>query len=85
MNNIKIEPSNNVSLYKSTDYKKFKLLEYNRDCDEKHIQNLKEELSKCNDLHLKPLIVSPDLEIIDGQHRFRAAKELGIPVYYENH
>ena len=46
------------------------------------MERLKEKLSERNDLHLKPIIVTPDKEIIDGQHRFQAAKELGLNIYF---
>lgn len=39
-------------------------------------------LSICNKLHITPVIVTKDMEIIDGQHRFLACKNLGLPVYY---
>ncbi len=71
-----------VKLYKSKDYSKFKNLEYNRNIDKNHVERLKDKLSARNDLHLKPIIVTPDKQIIDGQHRFQAAKELGVEVYY---
>jgi hypothetical protein len=34
-------------------------------------------------LHLRPILVNSEMEIIDGQHRFTAAKELNIPIFYE--
>ena len=71
-----------VKLYKSNEYSKFKFLEYNRNIIRKHVDRLKEELEKRDDLHLKPIIVTPDKEIVDGQHRFTAAEELGLYFYY---
>lgn len=32
---------------------------------------------------LRPILVNDKFEIIDGQHRYNAAKMLGIPVWYE--
>ena len=29
-----------------------------------------------------PIMVDADMRIIDGQHRFYACKELGLPIYY---
>jgi hypothetical protein len=81
-NNMNIDTFKEVKLYKSTEFHKFKLLEYNRDINKAHVEKLKNELSQRNDLHLKPLIMTPDLEIIDGQHRFTAAQEMKIPIYY---
>jgi uncharacterized protein YutD len=31
---------------------------------------------------INPIMVNENLEIIDGQHRFTASKELGLPIYY---
>jgi hypothetical protein len=33
-------------------------------------------------LHIKPMDVTGDMGIIDGQHRREAARELGLPIYY---
>lgn len=40
-------------------------------------------IQKSNLLHLKPLGVTPELGIIDGQHRWAAARELGLLIFYK--
>lgn len=64
------------------DYYRFNFIGGNRDINTCNLYKLTEELKKENLLHLHPIIVNKDFEIIDGQHRFLAAKELGIGFYY---
>lgn len=64
----------------TTDYQMFQILEHNRAVNPAHVakimQSMKEE-------HLvSPICVNQDMEIIDGQHRYEASKNLGLPVYY---
>lgn len=67
-------------VYSTTDYNLFKSLKGNRVVNKLHIRRLRESF-KSNYL-LSPIIVNEHYEIIDGQHRFEAAKELGLPVNY---
>lgn len=67
---------------KTTDYNKFKKLIYNRPVDQKRVTELINAIKDCNLLDNYPIMCTPDLEIIDGQHRFEAAKRLSLPVYY---
>lgn len=67
---------------KTTNYSKFKLREDNRKIDPNHVKNLKMHIEQSNELHLVPIIVNSDMEVIEGQHRLTAAKELNVPVYY---
>jgi hypothetical protein len=78
MKNLQI----NGQLFKTKDYDQFTLIDYNRDIDKNHVKNLELKLQEYNDLHLTPFIVTPDLAIVDGQHRFIAARNLGLDVYY---
>lgn len=64
----------------TNDYTLFKKLEGNRDVRKKNalVRSIKEM-----DLTMySPIIVSEDFRIIDGQHRFEACKELGLPIYF---
>jgi hypothetical protein len=66
------------------DYELFKLRNDNREkIDKNHLSRMVESLRDKNLLYLKPILVNSKYEIIDGQHRFLAAKELGIELYYE--
>jgi len=72
-----------TSMKKTNEYSKFKLLGYNRRVDVNHVAMLKKKILISNELHVNPIQVTKDLEIINGQHRFTAAKELNVPIYYE--
>jgi hypothetical protein len=63
-------------------YHLFKTLRTNRWIDDHHVRNLVKAITKKNLLHLNPLVVDADMNVIDGQHRLEAAKKLGVPVYY---
>ena len=66
----------------TNNYSKFKLIEENRDV--KQLDNkasVKESIKKYGYYHL-PILVNEKYEIIEGQHRFEACKELGLPIHY---
>lgn len=69
-------------IVKTKDYSLFKRLNYNRDVCKNHVKKLVWSIQSQNDLHLFPIIVNDQFEIVDGQHRLEAAKELGFDVYY---
>lgn len=81
-NGKKTEPSDEVigQIYSTRDYSKFKLIDSNREINENNLRRIKESF---NEAYLMTIvIVNENFEIIDGQHRFNAAKENGNPVYY---
>ena len=59
----------------------FKLLKGNRPPNPHHVKRLASSIEKFGML-ANPILVNEDYEIIDGQHRYLAAKETGSPVYY---
>jgi len=63
----------------TNDYKIFSSILGNRDINDLHIKRLKESMK--NKYITVPIIVNEKLQIIDGQHRFQAAKELKKPIY----
>jgi hypothetical protein len=71
------------TIYQTTNYDLFHLLPENRVVDLVHVRKLVAMITQSNLLHVKPLDVTADLGIIDGQHRLAAARELGLPVYYK--
>lgn len=74
----------NVSeIKKSTDYKKFKTLDFQRPVSGQHVYKLMESIKECNLLNANPIIVDKNYYIIDGQHRLAACKQLKTPVYYQ--
>ncbi len=69
-----------ASVQETKDYAKFSLMELNRDVNRNHVQRLKESFER--DYLLAPILVNEHYEIVDGQHRFTAAKEMGLPIRY---
>ena len=69
-------------IYESTDYGQFKMLEFNREVNRANVEIIKASIQHKNKLDVNLLIVTPDMYIVDGQHRFTAAMELELPVYY---
>jgi hypothetical protein len=59
----------------------FKCLEENRFINEAHVRSLMESFEKDGYL-FTILYVNEKLQIIDGQHRFEAAKRKGLPVHF---
>jgi len=75
------------SLYETRDYDRFKFEEGNRDLDMPRVRGIQDSMKKHgNKLHLFPIVVQPgrsgNLIIKDGQHRFFAAWELNLSIFY---
>jgi len=64
----------------TTDYKKFKTLKGNRNVNRLHIKRLQKSFKQS--YLLSPIIVNQNYEIIDGQHRFEAAKAENLPINF---
>jgi len=58
----------------------FHLIQGNRTVDRVHVERLKKSFSV--QYLLSPIIVNQDGGIIDGQHRFTAAKEYDLPIFF---
>lgn len=69
-------------IYKEENLDKFKLFDYNRDVNARHVEKLCQQFDLYFDLHLRPIVVTPEFFVIDGQHRLQAAKVLRKPVFY---
>lgn len=54
----------------------------NRDIKDSHVDKLEEAVSDVYLLDAYPIVTTTERVIVDGQHRFRLAKSLGIPFYY---
>lgn len=69
-----------TQILKTKDYSQFSLLKENRDINDRNygklVASMKEELL------VIPIVVNEQMQIIDGQHRFTACKELKLPIYY---
>lgn len=73
---------NQVVVHASKEYGKFKIVEENRAIDWDHVEHLYDAIEAKNLLDAHPILVTPDYEVIDGQHRLKAAEALGVPIYY---
>lgn len=69
-------------IQKTHNYDKFKLIDWNREINKPNVIKLIEENRIKFQLHKFPILVTDKFKIIDGQHRFAAAQELGCPIYY---
>lgn len=70
-------------IQQTSDYDKFSFLSNNREYNRKHVENLKKAFVENGNLTMvQPILVNENYEIIDGQHRFVAAQELGQPLFY---
>lgn len=77
-------PSHGIATIQSTTaYHLFKTINSNRVVDRSHVAKLIKAIRKKNLLHLQPITVDKDMNVIDGQHRLQAAKILQVPVYYQ--
>lgn len=66
------------------EYDKFKELSGNRPVDEHHVSRIKRSMLDNGNLTQNfPLVVNESMEIIDGQHRLAALRELEWPVFYK--
>ena len=61
--------------YSTDEYDKFSFFEKN------HVKRLEGSVKMAGQLNC-PILVSEDFKIIDGQHRFKAWKNLGLPIIY---
>ena len=63
----------------STNYSMFRFIDGNRDV--RHAAKIKKSIEEVG-LLICPILCNEKMEIIDGQGRFTACKELNLPVYY---
>jgi disulfide oxidoreductase YuzD len=61
-------------------YTKFTLFDNNREINETHVEELIASMRKSG--QLMPVVVTQDMEVVDGQHRLKACEKLGVPVSY---
>lgn len=73
-------------MLKTSDYNLFKPHKSNRPLDPTNLKKIRKSIEMNNLLEFRPILVNSNYEIIDGNHRFHVAKELGLPLYYQvNH
>lgn len=69
------------AVYETYDYSKFKKMEGNRAVVNRRKTKILKSIEKVGYVN-NPIIVNKNFEIIDGQGRFEACKELGLPIQY---
>lgn len=69
-------------VYSTKDYNKFKFRGDNRIVRESHVKGLIENMKVRGWEPGSYVVINEKGEVIDGQHRVRAAIQVGIPVYY---
>jgi hypothetical protein len=84
MKTVKLKEKESISefdtVFESSVYDMFSHIDGNRDVNKLHVKRLVESFGE---KHLiSPIICNENFQIIDGQHRFEAAKKLGLPVYF---
>lgn len=76
-------PNVNNVVQETMDYEQFSFIESNREQSRGHIEALKTAFDEVGNLtRVQPILVNERYQIIDGQHRFTACKELGLPIYF---
>lgn len=68
------------NIYKTFKYDVFKFVKGNRKPNKKNYSKLVKSMKE--EQLILPICVNDKFEIIDGQHRFSACRDLGLPVYY---
>lgn len=67
----------------TTNYEQFQFINSNREQNRGHIEAIKKAFEEMGNLTaVQPILVNERYQIIDGQHRFHACKELGYPIYF---
>jgi len=69
-----------VKIYIATDYSEFVLSEFNRNPG--HYKKVMESIKENDYTQFQPILVNRKMEIVDGQNRFLACKELGLPIHF---
>lgn len=76
------EVVHNVRVKHTNKHDKFSLHPANRKVIQSKVKIMMKKILANNVLHLNPIIVDNEMRIINGQHRYFAAKELGLTIYY---
>lgn len=81
MNPTTTEPVNVVQ--QTADYDQFSFLDANREVNEQHVRRIRKSFEENgNFTQAQPILVNENFQVIDGQHRLVAARELDLPVFY---
>ena len=76
---IKIPEKDTYKIQSTFNYGQFQFIEGNRDID--HEDRIEKSIRKSG-LLVQPILVNQQMQIIEGQNRYMACRNLGLPVYY---
>lgn len=79
MSGVKRVLKESYKICSTKNYKQFKFIDGNRDVN--HAAKIKKSIEAVGFL-MCPILVNEKMEIIDGQGRFTACKDMELPVYY---
>lgn len=71
-----------MKVQSTEDYGMFKFLKGNRAVGHGHVRKLTKSILSKNMLNFYPILVNKNMEIIDGQHRLKVAKDNNLTIYY---
>lgn len=77
-----IDHYNANTIHTTYDYNNFKYIKFNRPISPKNLSKLIELNKERDRFHLFPIVIDQDYNIIDGQHRYEACKQLNKPIHY---
>ena len=70
-----------IEVYRTHDYSIFKRLDGNREVSNSRKEKIKRSIGEVGYV-LNPIVVNENMEVIEGQGRLAALKDLNMPVYY---
>jgi len=70
-------------IYRTNDYKKFQRISGNRTVNKNKVKDLIKSMEKGGWLSTVVITVNELMQIIDGQHRYLAARTTGTPILYQ--
>lgn len=70
-----------TTIYRTNNYDEFKRLIGNREVNPKRVKQIKNSIEDIGYI-TNPIVVNENMEVIDGQGRLQALKELGKPIEY---
>jgi hypothetical protein len=71
-----------MNIQQTKDYSRFFIREDNREINQAHLKKLIKSIQSKDLMAYNPIIINRGGEIIDGQHRYEAAKKLEKTIYY---
>lgn len=73
----------NTQITVSNDYTKFTTVTGNRQVRQAHVKKIRSSIEQDPEsIKYNPILVNEKYQVIDGQHRLEAMKQLDLPVYY---